>query len=462
MPGIDRLLNTSKEALLSHITAINITGSNVANVNTPGYSRLRPIFGSVGSVGSGSPDQMQVGVKITSVERIYDKYLEVQLVLQEHEVGYNEVRRDALSRVEGIFNESNGGGINEILNEFWDAWADLSANPAGKGERDVLVSISQNMAAMFQQQAGELQTIQQDANKTISDTVDQLNTYLEDMTIYNNQISQIEVAGGSAADLRDKRAELLRKMSNLIDFNYIEESNGTLNVFISNGRTLVQGGQMWELAVEINPANNNFYDITFADTPGVAINSRLTGGKLAGLIDIRDTTVAGYISDLDTLAASVISTVNTQHSLGFDATGNIGGNFFNAATKAEDMAVSSAIIADGSKIAASATVNGDGENAKLISAVRDQLVLNGATVTINGYYSAFVGRIGQNAADANAGYDRQKAILNQYESQKETVSGVSLDEEMLNLTKLQMGYNAAGRLLTTVNDMIDILFALGE
>jgi flagellar hook-associated protein 1 FlgK len=318
------------------------------------------------------------------------------------------------------------------------------------------------MAAMFQQQAGELQTIQQDANKTISDTVDQLNTYLEDMTIYNNQISQIEVAGGSAADLRDKRAELLRKMSNLIDFNYIEESNGTLNVFISNGRTLVQGGQMWELAVEINPANNNFYDITFADTPGVAINSRLTGGKLAGLIDIRDTTVAGYISDLDTLAASVISTVNTQHSLGFDATGNIGGNFFNAATKAEDMAVSSAIIADGSKIAASATVNGDGENAKLISAVRDQLVLNGATVTINGYYSAFVGRIGQNAADANTGYDRQKAILNQYESQKETVSGVSLDEEMLNLTKLQMGYNAAGRLLTTVNDMIDILFALGE
>ena len=462
MPGIDRLLNTSKEALLSHLTAINITGSNVANVNTQGYSRLRPIFGSVGSVGSGTPDQMQVGVKITNVERIYDKYLEVQLVQQEHEVGYNEARRDALSRVEGIFNESNGGGINEVLNKFWDAWASLSANPAGKGERDVLVSVSQNMAAMFRQQSEELHTVQQDANKTIADTVDQLNTYLENMTTYNDQISQIEVSGGSAADLRDKRAELLRKISNLIDFNYIEEANGSLNIFISNGRTLVEAGQMWGLDVEINPANNNFYDITFQDSPGVAINNRLTGGKLAGLIEIRDTTLAGYISDMDTLAASIISNVNTQHSQGFDATGNVGGNFFNAATEAEDMAVSSAIIADASKVAASATINGDGENAKLLSAVRDQLLLSGATTTINGYYSAFVGQVGQNTADANTGYDSQKAILNQFESQKETVSGVSLDEEMLNLTKLQMGYNAAGRLLTTVNDMIDILFNLGK
>ncbi len=462
MPGIDRLLNTSKEALLSHITAINVTGSNVANVNTPGYSRLRPIFGSVGTVGSGTPDQIQVGVKITNVERVYDKYLEVQLVQQEHEVGYNEVRRDALSRVEGIINESNGGGINEILNRFWDAWAGLSANPSGKGERDVLVSVSQNMAAIFRQQSEELQTIQQDANKTIADTVNQLNTYLEDMTTYNDQISQIEVAGGSAADLRDKRAELLRKMSNIIDLNYIEESNGALNIFISNGRTLVEGGKMWELAVEINPANNNFYDITFEDSPGVAINNRLTGGKLAGLIDIRDTTVAGYISDIDTLAATIISNVNAQHSQGFDATGNVGGNFFDTATTAEDMAVSSAILADGSKIAASATIDGDGENAKLLSAVRDSLLLSGGTATINGFYSAFVGTLGQNTADANTGFDRQKAILNQFEGQKEAVSGVSLDEEMLNLTKLQMGYNAAGRLLTTVSEMIDILFNLGR
>ncbi len=462
MPGIDRLLNTSKEALLSHITAMNVTGSNVANVNTPGYSRLRPIFGSVGTKGSGAPGEVQIGVKITNVERIYDKYLEVQLVQQEHEVGYNEARRDALNRVEGIFNESGVGGINDVLNKFWDAWASLSANPAGKGERDVLVSVSQSMASMFREQAGQLATVQQDANKTIADTVNQLNTYLKDMTTYNDQISQIEVAGGSAADLRDKRGELLRDMSNLIDFNYIEEKNGTLNIFISNGRTLVEGGQMWGLAVETNPANNNFYDITFADTPGVSINSRISGGKLAGLIEIRDTTAAGYLNSLDTLASTLISTVNSLHRQGFDATGNLGLDFFNPATKAEDMVVSSAIAADTSKIAGSATVNGDGENAKLISAVRDSMLLSGGTATINGYFSALVGRLGQDTADANIGFDRQQAILNQFESQKETVSGVSLDEEMLSLTKLQMGYNAAGRLLTTVNDMIDILFDLGK
>src|SRR5574340_410269 len=184
MSGIDRLLNTSKEALLSHITAMNVTGSNVANVNTPGYSRLRPIFGSVGTLGSGNPSEIQIGVKITDVERIYDKYLEVQLVQQEHEVGYNEARRDALNRVEGIFNESSVGGINDVLNKFWDAWASLSANPTGKGERDVLVSVSQSMASMFREQAQQLTTVQQDANKTIADTVNQLNSYLKDMATY--------------------------------------------------------------------------------------------------------------------------------------------------------------------------------------------------------------------------------------------------------------------------------------
>jgi flagellar hook-associated protein 1 len=124
MGDIGRVLNTTKEAILSHLTALNVTGSNVANVNTPGYSRLRPAFGSIGVIGSSTND-VQLGVKITAIERLYDKYLEVQLVQQEQDTGNNQARMDLLNNVEGIFNESTGGGINDLLSQFWGAWSQL-------------------------------------------------------------------------------------------------------------------------------------------------------------------------------------------------------------------------------------------------------------------------------------------------------------------------------------------------
>ena len=462
MGDIGSVLNTARDAILSNLTALNITGSNIANANTAGYSRLRPIFGSTGVI-SASADQGQYDVKITSVERLCNKYLDAQVIQQEQNIGYSQSQMDVLNNVESVFNESTGGGINDLLSQFWGAWSDLSANPSGMTERDSLVSISQSLASTFKQKANELINIQKDTNASISDTVTELNGYLSQIAVYNNQIVQIESSGGSAADLRDKRTVLLRKISQDIDVNYYEEANGALNVFISNGRSLVEGSNVWKLDVKVNPANSNYYDVVFQDTPAVAINDHLQGGKLAGLLNVRDTKVAGYLNDLNNMVATIINNVNTKHSSGYDLNGNVGGDFFSTvSTLAKDMQVNSDIVADPSKIAAGATVNGDGDNASVIADIKnDSSLMGSGSQTIDNYFESIVSRVGQDVSDAKNSNDQQTSVMNQVESQREAVSGVSLDEEMLNLIKYQAAYNAAGRLCNVANTMMGTLINLG-
>lgn len=462
MGDIGRVLNTARDAILTHLTALNVTGNNIANVDTPGYSRLRPTFGSIAVIDS-SKEQGQFGVKITDIERLYDKYLEAEMVRQEQAAGYNDSQMDVLNRVEGIFNESAGGGINELLSQFWGAWSDLSVNPTGITERDNLVSISQSLASMFRQKANDIINVQSDTNTAILDTVTGLNEDLNNMAALNDKIVMIEISGGSAASLRDQRAELLRKISQTVDVNYLEESDGALNIFISNGRSLVEGTNVWNLDVKVNASNSNYYDVVFKDTPGEAINNRLEGGKLAGLLDVRDTKVAGYLSDLNDMAAAIINNVNTQHGSGYDLNGNMGENFFTAtSTLAKDMQVNADIVNNVRKVAASLTVNGDGDNAGLINALKDSMLLVAGTATLDTFYQTLTAKVGNDVARAKRNLDQQTVIVNQIASEREAVSGVSIDEEMLNVIKYQAGYNAAGRLVTIVNQMMDVLINLGK
>ncbi|MGZ3592820.1 MAG: flagellar hook-associated protein FlgK [Syntrophales bacterium] len=461
MGDIGRIFNTARDAISANLTAMNVTGSNIANVNTPGYSRLRPDFGSIGVFNTAS-DQQQVGVKITSIERLYDKYLDQQVVQQEQYGAYSQSQLDVLNNVQTVFNESTGGGVNDLLSQFWGAWSQLSANPSGITERDSLVSVSQSLASMFNQKANELINIQNDTNNEISSDVTKLNTDLAQLADYNDKIVQIQNSGGTAADLCDKRTELLKNISQIADVNYYEEKDGSVNVYISNGRSLVEGTNVWNLNVKANPNNSNYYDIVFADAPNQVINGDLKGGQLAGLIDVRDNKVAGYLNDLNSMASTIITKVNALNSSGYDLNGNAGGNFFSTtSTLAKDMQVDSSIVADVRKIAAGTTVNGDGDNASSIAALQNDASSMGSGMTIDNFYESLTSRVGQDVVNAQNTLDHQTFVMNQLENQRDAVSGVSLDEEMLNLIKYQAAYNAAGRLVATVNTMMNNLINLG-
>ena len=457
MSNIFQILNTSRDSLLGHQTAINVTASNIANVNTPGYSRQRAVFSSSGSLESGT-----VGVKITDIERIYDRLLEVQVTDQEQNVGYSEARSDALNRAESVFNESQGGGINELLNEFWSAWEDLSANPDGQVERLAMSSVSQSLASVFRQYSDELSDVRKDANTRIAGDVNRINEYTSGISDLNDRILRAEGGGGISNDLKDKRAELLRELSNIVDIHYLEDEDGALNIFLSNGKPLVEGNLSWGLDVKKNVDNSAFYDVVFKDDPDEeVINSVITSGELGGLLEVRDVTVVDYMNRLDSLAAKIIENVNIQHAEGYDINGNTGEFFFAPATKAEDMYVSAAIISDTNRIAASATVNNDGDNAIAMAAIKDKpIIINDITSTFNSHYASLVGRVGSDAAVAERRVDHQTVISDQLTNRREGISGVSIDEEMMNLMKYQLGYNAAGRLCNVANEMMDTLLSI--
>jgi flagellar hook-associated protein 1 len=561
MAGISQALITSKEALLSNLTAINVTGSNIANVNTPGYTRLRPMFESVGTTNAAS-NQEQVGVHIADVEQIYDRFLYDQIVSQQSSVANYTAQQDILKRVEGVLNESSGDGVNDALGEFLNAWGNLSVDPSNKSKRDMVVSTAQNLAYIFNQRAEETTNIQIAADDSVADTISALNGDLKQIADYNKIIVNAESAGASASSIRDKRGELLNEISKLIDVNYVEKSDGSLYVYLpTNGKALVEGVNNWELQVKRNSDNNNLYDVVFTEDSSQSINDQITGGKLAGLLKVRDTAIPSYLDQLNQTASSIINKVNELHTTGYDQDGNSGGLFFESTAEAKHMRVSAAIIADTRKIAASATVSADGNNAAAITAIAsDQMYaslgtlditavsptakatamlnnigqayknttsdieitrgltpeswaitdnggysslavlsandktvtldldgnltaditlnLTGAwnggdvmsfslkksesTTSIDGYFNAFIANMGQDVVNASQALTSETAILNQQTDQREQLSGVSLDEEMMNLIKYQMAYGAAGRMTKTVTELMDTLMNLGQ
>ncbi|MBW2599412.1 MAG: flagellar hook-associated protein FlgK [Deltaproteobacteria bacterium] len=436
MSGIDAL-NIAKDSLLAHQTAINLTGTNIANTNTPGYSRQRAAFSTLGQ-----------SVEIAGIQRIYDQFLGVQINEQANDLGDSEARKDALGRIEMTFNETDGGGINELMNKFWGAWENLSANPSGQAERQTLVSVSQSLSSMFRSYSDELLSAQNDANVRIPVLVDQVNDYASDIADINARILQAGTDDPGLNSLRDKRANLLSGLAEIVDFHSVKDSKDSISIFLSNGMPLVEGGETWELDVvtENHTSDPSFYDVVFKDDTDKVINTSITKGKLAAFLDVRDTTAKDYMESLDELAAVLVEKINDQHKLGYDTNQNPGEDFFvfdsdppvdPPVLEARYMKVSAAIIDDVDKIAASETVNGDGENAVSMNAIKDALTMNDGKSTFSSYYSSLVAQVGQDVAYVNRNFDHHT-----------------------NLIRYQTGYNASARLFGTAQELADTLMSL--
>jgi len=460
--SLSGLLQVSRNALTSYQTAIDVTGGNIANVSTPGYSRQRPVLRTTGDVQAGASGS-QMSVEVAKVERIFDNYLEVQIVEQQQKAGYSEAESSLLGRIELIFNESKGAGLNDVMGRFWGSWDDLANNPGGQVERDALLSASEVLAARFNTMATDLEDIKKDASLSIKDTIFEINKFTSRIADLNKSIVERGNVSGESNRLLDERSESLKSLSALVQLNYVSDANGSLNIFLPNGKQIVGAN----VALEIGFKSDH---VVFKDSPSESLDQVLSQGgkgKIAGLLNVRDDFISDYQNNLDDLASEIISQVNELHKEGFDAYQNTGNDFFAVPSKdiAKNMAVKDEIVNDVRLIAASAVVSsGNGEIAREVSALKDQITkfLNGDKATFGSYYGSMIGQIGRDVADANSNAEQQDTILNQLISHRDALSGVSVDEEMMNILKYQMGYNAAGRLCQTVNELLDTLMNLGR
>jgi len=532
-------LSSAKLGLLAQQLAIEVTGQNIANVETEGYSRQDVTFEANTprhAIKYGSMHQIGTGVRVAGIERAHDQFLFEQIMDEGDLTGSTEVKKEIFEQLEVLFNEGSGRSLNDALSSFFASVHDLATNARGLPERADLVSKAEHLASTFNQTGKQLFTIQRNIDATIETEVVEINSLTTQIGKLNESIHANEPASQyKANDLRDNRDRLVKELSKKIDIQLIEESDNQIGLTLKDGTALVLKDRVFKLSTSLNGDNDSFKDVNIEYGSGLKnITSTIKGGELRGYLDMRDTEVKSVVDKMNILSASFIQEFNGIHRAGFGLDGSSGLDFFspldvtvdhdvdntgtavvsmtnaspttvsvdeyeiaftgtnnftlnNLTTNAssgtftfatgstfnikdgfavtisgtalagdkvtfsvsEDaasgMSVSSTITANTRKIAAGTTTNGDGANALLMAGLQNELAFNSVTwsgsgsgsYTFDEYYNAVVSTIGIESFSAQAILRQQEGIMLQLNSRRESISGVSIDEEMIKMIKFQ-------------------------
>jgi len=443
---------------------IAVTGGNISNADTKGYTLQRVVQDST-SGASVLGFAAQIGVKAAALERSYDTFIQSQIIGQQQNSGYSSALLYGLQTIENMIDETNGSGISEAMSDFWASWERLSENPNGTVERRLLILTAENVATAFNNYQQNLQTISRDLNGNITTTIDQVNRLSAEIAHINDQLYGINSSKtGEQNLLLDKRDEAAKTLANLINANTVIDESGYMNVFLGNGVSLVQGVWGHTLTVQIDSVNNevNIYSTSF---PGETVNDGITKGELGAYLDLKTEIIPEYARMMDEVALAFAERVNEVHASGYDHYGNVGTEFYtlgDPTRAASTIKLNSVVAEDGKRIAASGSVNGDGNLASRMADIQNERLMHGGTATLNSGLAAIVGHMGQQVLLATQDNDRQAIAANHLFNQRESVSGVSIDEELIRLMKFQMGYSAAGKLASTADEMFQTLLSIGR
>jgi flagellar hook-associated protein 1 FlgK len=464
--GLSAAMEIGKNGLNVYRVAQEVTGENIANVNTPGYSRQKVVLETAPpTTANGFP--LGTGVKITAIERYYDGLLQQQLVNAQTTQGFDTTKSTVLQQIEPTFNEITNDGIGTAVTNYFNAWQDLSLNPTGSAERQVLLTRSQILADNFHSVSKALNDTISIQNASLVPLTDSINNTLKSIAQINGQIKLTELVSGNANEIRDQRDQLVRDLSKQIGITFTENSDGTTDIkYADGGAALVTGATAGSFSLTNNVVTG-LYDVNLTPAGGAAAALVTpTTGQLGATMALRDTIIPGYLTQVDTLAKSIIDAVNTQHSAGFSPTGVTGQNFFtpHAAVAGSAAAFSVDAGLNINTIAASGNLllPGDNSNANTIARLASaNTVPSGApTATYNSFYSSFISKVGLDVLSSKTTVAQDDAFTRQLSALRESNSGVSLDEELTNLVKYQRSYQASAKLINTATEMLDTVIGL--
>jgi flagellar hook-associated protein 1 FlgK len=317
MAGIDQVFNAAKTALLTSQTGIMVTGHNIANVNTKGFSRQELTI-------EASPPQLTgkhmigTGVESGEVRRIYDDFLGQQISTVGKEMGLWKGKSDAFKRVEVTFNEVEGYGLNQRMDDFWGAWSDLVNHPEGTAEREILIAQGESLVSRFNIMNDDLAKARSDFNLQIRNLVTEVNSLSDQINKLVDEIHAMEVVGKNPNDFLDQRDTLLSDLSSLIEIDTFKDNEGKLNAVLSaNGKPLFNGVNNFQLTAVTNATG--LYDVVWNDVGGSTMtvtDDIRGGGELGGLLEVRDVDIVNYMGQVNSLASEIIIEVNKLHSNG--------------------------------------------------------------------------------------------------------------------------------------------------
>ncbi|MDJ0761591.1 MAG: flagellar hook-associated protein FlgK [Myxococcota bacterium] len=457
-------LHTAREGMAAQQAGIHITGQNTANVNTEGYSRRRLMLAS-----RPGPPYGGAGVSILGFKRYSDTFANDRLIEEEVLGGNSKQRSDILTHVSELFNDLEDTGMGSSLDALFGAFRLLESNPADPTAREEVLARAYELASTFNRISNGIEAVRANSDNLLKATVTDINTYTEEIARLNQQILLAQVTNQDTADVLDKRDQLIRELSKLANISVITNDENQVTVFLEGGRPLVED------------ANQSLLQVTDSGGPGAArvmyimpsgvssdITTALSGGALGGIIEVRDTLLPGYQSDLDQLAYDIATGINTQHmaGVGLDGVGGrrLFGDLTTSTNAASLIAVDAAVTGNTDAIAAAldpTLLPGDNRNALALAALADQDLATGATQTFNEAYVTIVGSVGVETRRANDEAAMRQTSISHIEAIRDSQSGVSLDEEMNNLIQYQRAYQASARVLNAVNEVLQALISLG-
>lgn len=429
MPSAFFGLQTSLRGLLAHQQALDVTGHNVANANTPGFSRQEAVLRTTlpyllpnNSVNTGAGAQLGSGVDVQEIRRIRDRFLDLQYRAQQMNLGDAAARTRSLDQVELAFAEPTDDGLALQLARFWDAWSDLANAPENAGARTALVTTAKTLAAAFATVHEQLTMVAQQAQEeydALTGPNGEVANIAGELAQLNRAIGDAVARGQQPNDLLDRRDLLLDKLAELGQVSVVDVGDNRLQIDFG-GVTLV------------DPSTADGY--TWPQT------LTTPGGKLGALLDLASPTgpALSYRAELDAVVAELVRSVNALHTRT---------PFFDpAGTTADTIAV---VATEATVQTGSGTASGENDVAQAIARLRggraDEL------------YEALIARIGTELQAARRAETTARSLVDAIEDRRQSVAGVSLDEEMTNLIRFQRAYEASARAMTTIDEMLETL-----
>jgi flagellar hook-associated protein 1 FlgK len=447
-------MSVALQSLLAQQGAMAVVANNIANANTPGYSREEPIFEESAPVLNGNT-MVGTGVTLQSVKSVRDNILNLRIDQETSQQSGLNSYVGSMNQVQSLFNETQGSGLQTYLSNFFNSFQSLATDPTSSSLRQSVLIAGQDLASAFSQTSNNLSTIQQDLDQSVVQSVQRVNQLTAQVANLNQQIQEVSNAGDAPGSLEDQRDEALTNLANLIDTAVVYSSDGSASVTTTQGTALVSGNQSEALTTQLNTVTG-MHDI-FAQ--GTDITSSIAGGELQGYIKARDDSIPSTQSSLDTLAAGVISAVNTQQSAGYDQNGAPGMDFFTPFTPtapgstAGAAATMTVALTRPDQIAASSSASnpGDNTNATALANLQNEPIVSGQTV--GDYYSNLIDQVGNDVSNATSEQEAVGLVLQQLTNQQSSISGVSLDEEATNLIQYQQAYEASARVISTIDEL---------
>jgi flagellar hook-associated protein 1 len=452
MGGLNASLLIGVQALEANQGALNATSNNIANANTPGYTREVAQFNE-------SPETeidgqvLGGGVSLTGLKSVRDELLNMQINQQTSAQSSVDAQSTSLQQVQTYFT-STGGDIASALSSFSSSLAELSANSSNTAEQETVLTSGQNLAKAFNTAASGLTTVQSAADTEVTQTVSQINTLTQQIASLNGQLWQLQAAGQDGGTVQDQRDQAVQQLSQLTGISITQSSDGE-TITTGNGTPLVVGSQSFSL--QTTTGSNGMQQVI--DSSGNNITSSIQGGQLGGAIQIRDTTIPSYLSQLNTLASQFSTAFNAAQAQGYDSNGNVGGNFFTVTSTAN--AASTISVSNSAQVAVSSDGSaGSNGNVANLSATLTSKLPSGQTAA--DAYASLVYQVGNDTSTASSNSTAIGASLLSLTNQQSAVSGVSIDEETTNLIKYQQAYEAAARIVSTVQALSTVTLDMGS